>query len=169
MAREIGEWLESLDLGKYAEAFAENEVGFDVLSELSEDDLREIGLPMGPRKQLMRAIRELTGGDGESGEATVASASDPARADDVPGTEAMPVPGAERRQLTVMFCDLVGSTELASRFDPEDLGEIIGKFREACAQVITQFDGYIAKYMVVSVAPNPSPPRLPKHPPPQHR
>ena len=146
MAREIGEWLESLALGKYAEAFAENEVGFDVLSELSEDDLREIGLPMGPRKQLMRAIRELTGGDGESGEAAVASASEPAGADDVPEPEAL-IPGAERRQLTVMFCDLVGSTELASRFDPEDLGEIIGKFRDACARVITQFDGYIAKYM----------------------
>ena len=86
MAREIGEWLESLALGKYAEAFAENEVGFDVLSELSEDDLREIGLPMGPRKQLMRAIRELTGGDGESGEAAVATASEPVGADNATAT-----------------------------------------------------------------------------------
>lgn len=144
---DIGEWLESLDLGKYAGAFAENEIGFDVLSELSEDDLREIGLPMGSRKRLMRAIRELTGDDRESDEAAAASANDAARADGVPETEAAIVPGGERRQLTVMFCDLVGSTELASRFDPEDLGEIIGSFRDACAQVISQFDGYIAKYM----------------------
>ena len=145
MAREIGEWLESLDLGKYAEAFAENEIGFDVLSELSEDDLREIGLPMGSRKRLMLAIRELDGDDGKSDEATVSSTNKPALADDTP--EAAPVPGGERRQLTVMFCDLVGSTELSSRFDPEDLGEIIGSFRDTCVRVITQFDGYIAKYM----------------------
>ena len=147
MTDDIRQWLEKLGFGEYADAFAENRLGIAHLSDLTEDDLRELGVAaMGDRKRLMRQIGELTGSDGKSDEAAVSTASEPAGADDVPEPEA-PVPGAERRQLTVMFCDLVGSTELASRFDPEDLGEIIGKFRDACARVITQFDGYIAKYM----------------------
>jgi class 3 adenylate cyclase len=133
MADDIAQWLEDLGLGQYVQAFAENRIDLDILPSLSDDDLRELGLKLGDRRRVQRALEP-------------ASSDEPAAP--APTNElATPSADAERRQLTVMFCDLVGSTELASRFDPEDLSEIIGRFRKACAQVITRYDGYIAKYM----------------------
>ena len=109
MARNVGEWLLQLGLGKYSEAFAENDIEFEVLSELSDDDLSELGLSLGHRRKFLKAVAELTTG------------ARPKIAMEV----AEPLPAstkraeAERRQLTVMFCDLVGSTELSARLDPE--------------------------------------------------
>ena len=111
---EIGAWLRSLGLEQYADAFRENAIDADVLRDLTADDLRELGVgPIGHRRKLLAAIAVL-GGDAPRELAAPAVAV---------ATE------GERRQLTVMFCDLVGSTPLSTRFDPEDLREIVGAYR----------------------------------------
>ena len=129
MVGTIPQWLKSLGLAKYAKAFAEGEIDFEVLRHLGEDDLRELGLPLGPRKKLLAAIAEL-------------GLPEPA-----PLPSGAPAREAERRQLTVMFVDLVGSTELAGRLDPEDLREVIRAYQETCAQAVARFEGHIAKYI----------------------
>ncbi len=106
MARDIEQWLEGLGLAKYAGLFAENEIDLDILVDLTEADFKDVGIPLGDRKRLLRAMASLSDGSGES---SVAAA------------RPTPAVEAERRQLTVMFCDLVGSTELSRRLDPEDL------------------------------------------------
>ncbi len=130
MARDIGEWLERLDLGDYAEAFARDRIKLDHLADLSEDDLRELGVAaMGDRKVLLRAIAAL--------------AHESANLTEMPsgGSEEPPLrtTEAERRQLTVMFCDLVGSTELSARLDPEDLREVMRRFLDSVAGVVARF------------------------------
>ncbi len=115
MAHNVGEWLLQLGLGKYAEAFAENDVEFEVLSELSDDDLTQLGLSLGHRRKFLKAVAELTAGAQREAPTDVAEAS-----------PELPKPAeAQRRQLTVMFCDLVGSTALSQRLDPEDLREVM--------------------------------------------
>ena len=119
MSIDVAEWLHSLGLARYAEAFAENAVDWDVLPQLTSDDLREIGVAaVGHRRKLLEAIAALR-------EAAPADAVDPPPSS---ATAAVSRIEAERRQLTVMFCDLVGSTALAGRFDPEDLREIIAAY-----------------------------------------
>ena len=130
MARDVGEWLAKLGLAKYAELFAENEVGFDALPHLSEADLKELGLPLGPRKVLLAAIAALDVTETTQSDRTAASPA-----------------GAERRQLTVMFCDLVGSTALSTRTDPEEMRDIIRDYQNAVAGEVARFDGHVAKFM----------------------
>ena len=108
MAGDIREWLEGFGLDKYAEAFVENGVDLRALPHLSEDDLKELGVLLGHRRILLAAIASFQ--DQER-----------ARQDREPASEPFSRGEAERRQLTVMFCDLVGSTELSARLDPEDL------------------------------------------------
>ncbi|MFP6746319.1 MAG: adenylate/guanylate cyclase domain-containing protein [Alphaproteobacteria bacterium] len=133
MADGIRRWLEKLGLGEYAVAFEENRLDLTHLPDLSEDDLRELGVTaMGDRKTLLRALEEL---EGTRTEATVEDA--PQRQ---PST-------AERRQLTVMFCDLVGSTALSDRLDPEDMREVMRAYQDAVAAVITAHDGHVANYL----------------------
>jgi class 3 adenylate cyclase/predicted ATPase len=139
MSIDIAEWLYGLGLARYAAAFAENAIDWEVLPKLTSDDLREIGIAaVGHRRKLLEAIAAL-------GEAA------PAGTVDLPpssATAASPrVEAAERRQLSVMFCDLVGSTELSSRLDPEDLREVIAAYHRAVAEVVAGFDGFVAKYM----------------------
>lgn len=129
MTGDIQRWLGSLGLGKYGEVFAENEIDFGALTYLDEDDLKDLGLPMGPRKNLLAAIAEL-------------EKSAPATA----GPD-IAVREAERRQLTVMFVDMVGSTALSGRLDPEEMREAITAYQNAVAGVVTRFDGHVAKYM----------------------
>ncbi len=121
MARDIGEWLEGLGLEKYVEIFIENEIGFDALAHLSEDDLKQLGLRMGPRKLLLAAITGL-------------EATKPAPPD-ISAPEASR-PDAERRRLTVMFCDLMGSTELSQKLDPEDYRDLLTAFQDACSGAV---------------------------------
>jgi class 3 adenylate cyclase/tetratricopeptide (TPR) repeat protein len=130
MSGAITRWLEDLDLGKYADVFIENEVGLRDLPHLTDDDLREIGLPLGPRRRIMGAIQDLAAAPVESD-----GAGPPSTA------------SAERRLLTVMFCDLVGSTELSHRLDPEDLREVMRHYQDAVSAVITDHDGYVASYL----------------------
>ena len=132
MAKDIRRWLEGLDLGRYVEMFQANAVDLELLLDLDEADLEKLGVAaLGHRKKLLRAIAEL--GSEPASTATAADATRPSE--------------AERRQLTVMFCDLVGSTALSEQLDPEDLRAVIGAFQEACAGVIAGFEGYIARYM----------------------
>ena len=124
---DVGLWLAGLGLGQYAEIFAKNAIGSDVLSDLSEADLMGLGIPLGDRKRLVRAIAAQVG--------THKS---------VPGAS----PGqAERRQLTVMFTDLVGSTALSLRLDPEDMREVIGGYHRCVAEIVSEFGGFVAKFM----------------------
>jgi hypothetical protein len=131
---DIGAWLRDLGLGQYERAFRESEIEADVLPELTENDLEKIGLPLGPRKRILKAIATL--GSAEA-------AATPTSAAPAPSSTA----AAERRQLTVMFCDLVGSTAMSARLDPEDMGDLIRAFQGAVSLAVARFDGHIAKLM----------------------
>ena len=130
---DIKQWLEHLGLGKYAKVFASSDIGFDVLPELTDDVLKELGVSVGDRLRLLKAAREYNA----SKATTTSFSSSPTR----------PTAAAERRQLTVMFCDLVGSTALSESMDPERLREVIAIYQSAVSTAIQQFDGYIARYM----------------------
>ena len=137
---EVGHWLEQLGLGRYTATFAENDIEFDLLSELTDADLEKLGVSsLGHRKRLLGAIAALSG---ETGALNDPMPTEPASEVSPPASSE-----AERRQLTVMFCDLVGSTELSTRFDPEDLQEVILAYQDACAKVIARYNGFIARYM----------------------
>jgi len=130
---DIGEWLRSLGLERYEQAFRENEIDLRVLPELTADDLKELGVAaIGHRRLLLKRIAGL---------APLAATSEDGEARPRPLIE------AERRQLTVMFCDLVGSTPLATSFDPEDLRDILGAYHRCVADTVAHFAGFVAKYM----------------------
>src|SRR5438309_4826633 len=138
MAIDVASWLQQLGLAQYEPAFRDNEVDGDVLPDLTAEDLIAIGVtPVGHRRKLLSAIAAL---------------SDAAPAPVVPATPSAPPPApaparAERRQLTVMFCDLVGSTALSTGMDPEDLRDVITSFQNRCSAAIRHYDGFVAKYM----------------------
>src|SRR5947209_16960454 len=129
--KDIAEWLASLDLGEYAQRFAENAIDLSDIRDLTENDLEELGVLLGHRRKMLRAIAEL---QGEAASKPQTSAE--------PGRDR-----AERRQLTVMFCDLVGSTELSARLDPEDMGQLVALFHHRIAEVIDGYQGIVARYM----------------------
>src|SRR5689334_16724164 len=119
---DFASWLSSLGLGQYAEVLADNDVDFEVLGDLDDADLERMGLSLGHRRKLLRAAAQRRSQPSEQQQ-------------------------AERRQVTVMFCDLVGSTQLAAKLDPEDMGDIIRRFQNACAGAIARFDGFVARFM----------------------
>jgi class 3 adenylate cyclase len=127
---DISTWLRGLDLAQYEPIFRENAIDAEILPELTEADLEKLGVVLGHRKRILRAIAALD---------THPPVAPPAAA---PRAE-----GAERRQLTVMFCDLVGSTPLSARYDPEDLREIFGAYHRYVADTVARFAGFVAKYM----------------------
>jgi class 3 adenylate cyclase len=134
---EVADWLGELGLGQYARNFAENEIGFSILGDLTDQDLEKIGVtPLGHRRKLLRAIAELTSGDKDAPRAVFPIAA-----------PAAPQDTAERRQVTVLFSDLVGSTALSARMDPEDLREVISAYQKCVAAAVQRFGGFIAKYM----------------------
>jgi len=136
MAEDIAQWLATLGLGQYAQAFVENDIDLRALPHLSEDDLKELGLSLGHRRILQGALKNQV----DVGEP--AGARDPAgQPDSKTGHD------AERRQLTVMFCDLVGSTALSGQLDPEDLREVMRSYQETVAGVVSSYDGHVAKYL----------------------
>jgi SAM domain (Sterile alpha motif)/Adenylate and Guanylate cyclase catalytic domain len=136
--RDVLAWLQGLGLGKYARAFEENEIDFDSLPYLTSNMLEQIGLPVGPRVKLLAAIAELPSrttvepetkrDEGADGRATVKGRQ------------------AERRQITVMFCDLVDSTRLAGSLDPEDFGSVMQAYQRACKAIIERYDGHVSQY-----------------------
>src|SRR5918995_5427343 len=125
-AVDIGAWLRDLGLERYADAFEANAIDHEVLSELTEADLEKLGVLLGHRKKLLKAIADLGARAGDAAPASGAEAT--------PRTDR--ATGAERRQLTVLFCDLVGSTELSGQLDPEDMGAVIRAYKECCAEVV---------------------------------
>ncbi len=125
---DVGDWLKSLGLRQYEAIFRENGIDAEVLPDLTDADLEKLGVVLGHRKRLLKAIAGLN----------------------VPSASVVSAPAAdaaERRQLTVMFCDLVGSTALAARLDPEDMRGIIGAYHKCCASLIKRNGGFVAKYM----------------------
>ncbi|MDH3772404.1 MAG: hypothetical protein OET79_15635, partial [Nitrospirota bacterium] len=137
---DVDQWLEGLGLGQYTALFAENDIDLEVLPELTEHDLAELGVSLGHRKKLLKAIALLDQGDGAA-----------VGLEEAPPTPVRParaaIVEAERRQLTVMFCDLVDSTALSERLDPEDFREIIQAYQECCSEVIGRFEGHVAKFL----------------------
>jgi class 3 adenylate cyclase/predicted ATPase len=136
---DIAAWLRGLGLERYEPAFRENEIDAEVLPELTEAHLVRLGLPLGPSLKLLKAIAALREG--------ALPSPAPERPSEVPVPPAAPLAEAERRQLTVMFCDLVGSTVLSARLDPEDLRAVIAAYHRCVAAVIERAGGFVAKYM----------------------
>ena len=132
--QEIADWLKTLGMSECAQRFAENGIDVSALHHLTDQDLKDIGVLLGHRRKMLAAIGELT-----------------------PAAPAKPVPAtgmepkiqdiAERRQVTVMFSDLVGSTALSARMDPEDLREVISAYQKCVAETVRRFGGFVAKYM----------------------
>src|ERR687891_1551230 len=134
----IARWLKRQGLGQYARAFKEHNIGFDVLPGLGDEDLKELGVPLGDRKRLLKAIADLQMSLESAGDAIISAAA---------GRPPICRVDQERRQLTLLFCDLVASTELSARLDPEDLREVVHAYQACVAAVVTRFEGHVAKYM----------------------
>jgi class 3 adenylate cyclase len=127
---DIATWLRGLGLEQYEAAFRDNDIDAEVLLELTADDLIGLGVTsIGHRRKLLAAIAAL----GTDSSVAPRGAAPPA--------------DAERRQLTVMFCDLIGSTALSARLDPEDLRDVIGAYHRAVAEIVARFDGFVSRYM----------------------
>ena len=126
---DVVEWLRGLGLEQYETAFREAEVGPDILADLTDADLAELGVSLGNRKRLLKAIAAL----GERPAPTLPNASPPDE--------------AERRQLTVLFCDLEGSTEMSARLDPEDMRDVIRAYQDACSGAVARYDGFLARFL----------------------
>ena len=137
---DVSEWLRGLGLDRYASAFRANDIDAEVLRRLTAEDLRELGVAsVGHRRRLLDAIAALSDGLPAAEETPAAEATPAAAAASAATAE------AERRQLTIMFCDLVGSTELAIRLDPEDLRDIITAYHRRVTEVTTRYGGYVSR------------------------
>ena len=132
---ELGDWLRSLGLERYEAVFRENAIDPDVLCDLTEEHLRELGVPLGARLKLLKAIAALAAGKEPSGPTAGTEPLDPQ------------AEAAERRHVTVMFSDLVGSTALSASMDPEDLREVISAYHKCVAEIVRRFDGFVAQYL----------------------
>jgi class 3 adenylate cyclase len=132
--QQTDDWLESLGLSEYAQRFADNGVTVAALPHLTDQDLKDIGVLLGHRRIMLAAISKLAGAAPDAPQ---------------PAAEGAPKPhdAAERRQVTVMFSDLVGSTALSARMDPEDLREVISAYQKCVAETVQRFGGFVAKYM----------------------
>jgi len=136
---DVGGWLRSLGLERYEAAFRENEISERVLPSLTQEDLKEIGVgPVGHRRILLEAIAALRSNSKDPSADLAASSGAPSTA---------PEDRAERRQVTVMFSDLVGSTALSTRRDPEDLREVISAYQNSVAATVGRFGGFVARYI----------------------
>jgi class 3 adenylate cyclase/predicted ATPase len=128
-------WLRSLGLERYEAVFRDNEIDADVLHDLTDNHLREMGVALGARLKLLKAIAALS------------PRAEPASRTSAVALASLAVDAAERRQVTVMFSDLVGSTSLSVRMDPEDLREVISAYQKCVAETVHRFDGFVARYM----------------------
>jgi class 3 adenylate cyclase len=134
-AVDIAAWLGDLGLERYVQTFRDHEIDTEVLSDLTDADLEKLAIPLGHRKKLLRAIAGLSVAEPELSRSPLLISATPRPAE------------AERRQLTVLFCDLVGSTELSGQLDPEDMGAVIRGYQQCCAEVVERWGGHVAKYM----------------------
>jgi len=134
--QQIADWLKKLGMSEYAERFVENDIDMAVLPDLTDQHLKDLGVSLGHRLKMLRAIRDLSSVSVAVTASSTPVATEPTRRDD-----------AERRQLTVMFTDLVGSTALSSKLDPEDMRFVIGAYQKCVAETVARFNGFVAKYM----------------------
>ena len=145
--KSVVQWLREIGLESYATAFAENEVDFSVVGTLTEEDLRELGLSLGARRKFLLAVAALANPATEvpaaAGERGATPPSESVSAPSVTPDS----PAGERRQLTVMFCDLVGSTALSEKLDPEELRSLLHDYRTVCGEVIARYEGFVARYV----------------------
>jgi len=130
--QQIADWLKKLGMSEHAKRFVENDIDMAVLSDLTDEHLKDLGISLGHRLKVLRAIRDL--GNASVAPSAASVESEAARRDE-----------AERRQLTVMFCDLVGSTALSARLDPEDLRGIITTYHRCCTEIIERNGGFVAQ------------------------
>jgi hypothetical protein len=138
---DVADWLGSLGLERYEAAFRDNDVDAQMLLSLTADDLKEMGIAsLGHRRRLLEAIAALR--------IESVPAGDPVRFSSAPPTgptRGLAEATGERRQLTVMFCDLVGSTALGEKLDPEELRSLLHAYRTVCGEVIARYDGFVAR------------------------
>src|SRR5580692_8253592 len=132
--QQIADWLKTLGMSEYAQRFAENDIDIAVLPHLTDQHLKDLGVSLGHRLKMLHAVAQLAG-------------AAPATPQPAPVTEPKSQDTAERRQVTVMFSDLVGSTALSARMDPEDLREVISAYQKCVAETVQRFGGFVAKYM----------------------
>lgn len=132
---DLQHWLEKIGLAQYADLFAKNDIDWEILPELTEHDLEKLGVSLGHRKKLTKAIQAYCNSS-QAPNRSVDSRSTPTASSN-----------AERRHLTVLFCDLVGSTSLSARLDPEDLRKILYEYQRCCGDAIRRYDGHIARLM----------------------
>src|ERR1700726_256727 len=132
--QQIADWLKTLGMSEYAQRFAENDIDIAVLPHLTDQHLKDLGVSLGHRLKILHAVAQLAG-------------AAPATPQPAPVTEPKSQDTAERRQVTVMFSDLVGSTALSARMDPEDLREVISAYQKCVAETVRCFGGFVAKYM----------------------
>jgi hypothetical protein len=124
--RDVAEWLDGLGLGQYRSSFTAHDIDFDVLKDLTDGDLESLGVSLGHRRKMLRAIGLIEGDRHLSGKSAEA---------------------AERRNLTVMFCDLVGSAALSNRLDPEELRSGLMRYQDLITETVVQLGGFVARYM----------------------
>jgi class 3 adenylate cyclase/predicted ATPase len=137
--QQIADWLKQLGMHEYIQRFAENDIDFAILGDLTDQDLEKIGVAsLGHRRKLLHAIANLKGVEKSAPAVNVAAA---------PSTVPRLAETGERRQVTVMFSDLVGSTALSARMDPEDLREVISAYQKCVAEVVRRLGGFVAKYL----------------------
>jgi class 3 adenylate cyclase/tetratricopeptide (TPR) repeat protein len=136
--QQVTDWLEKLGMSEYAQRFADNRIDFSVLPDLTDQDLEKLGVLLGDRRKMLRAIANLEAPENSAPSVVVAAA---------PAATSPQLDSAERRQVTVMFSDLVGSTALSARMDPEDLREVISAYQKCVAETVRRFDGFVAKYL----------------------
>jgi class 3 adenylate cyclase/predicted ATPase len=137
----VGGWLRGLGLGRYEEKFRENKIDFDVLADLTDGDLQELGVPLGDRRLLLRAIAELGAQQSPTTQAR------PTLAAPTPAQSFAHLDSAERRPITVMFCDLVGSTELAAVLDVEDWRNLLNRYLNEASKAVTGLGGHVLKML----------------------
>src|SRR6516162_1950879 len=131
--QQIAGWLQKLGMSEYAQRFAENDIDVTVLPHLTDQDLKELGVSLGHRRKMLAAIAELAGATPTSQRPALA--------------EVKPQDNAERRQLTVMFADLVGSAALAARMDPEDLREVVAAYHRCAGETVRRIGGFVSQYL----------------------
>ena len=142
---DVGEWLKGVGLGQYEATLRAHDIDVDVLPDVTEADLEKIGLPLGARKRLMKAIANLRPADSQPPLEPLGTAPGPSRS---PAPSPPPRtfrPDAERRPITVMFCDLVGSTALASRLDAEDWRSLVNAYLDEASAAVTRLGGHVLK------------------------
>ena len=137
----LRDWLATNNLEKYLSVLIEEEIDLDIVTKLDDGDLRELGLKLGARKRFIEAAKQLTG-------AVLEDRADVARLTPTPlSSPRVKRAGAERRNLTVMFCDMVGSTKLSGEMDPEDYREVVSTFQAQATETMREHEGFVARYM----------------------